>query len=169
MGSFVRKHVSARRRELPSEGRQRFHTNLVYFTELAPMLTGSSLHLISQWIQTVILAQCLALLQRAGLPWAHSHGPREHTQHNTHTFVHKKSFFLGGWGGGLNLLHGSQNQYQSGGLISWSCPQHRNVETVLARQMNFSEIIQLFLKGWVGVDSQRGDMVGYKSKMSINS
>lgn len=87
MGSSVRKHVSARRRELRSEGRQRFHTNLVYFTELAPMLTGSSLHLISQWIQTVILAQCLALLKRAGLPWAHSHGPRERTQH-THTHIH---------------------------------------------------------------------------------
>lgn len=79
----LRRLVSAWKRELPSERRQRFHTNLVYFTELAPMLTGNSLHLISQWIQTVILAQGLALLQRVGLPWARSHGPRERTHNPT--------------------------------------------------------------------------------------
>lgn len=65
--------------ELTSERWQRFVPIPGYFPGLAPALTGSSLHVISQWMRTVILARCLAPLQCVSFPPAVAHGRWEHT------------------------------------------------------------------------------------------
>lgn len=54
-------------------------TNPGLFPWARPALTGSFLHVISQWIQTVILAHCLALLQCVSFPQAVPHGRQEDT------------------------------------------------------------------------------------------